>query len=36
MKEEINKLSNKKSRSSSNNTLKNHYNYIVFLTSREN
>ena len=36
MKEEINKLSNKKSRSSSNNTLKNHYNYIEFLTSREN
>ena len=36
MKEEINKLSNKKSRSSSNNTLKNHYNYIVFLTSKEN
>ena len=36
MKEQINKLSNKKSRSSSNNTLKNHYNYIVFLTSKEN
>ena len=36
MKEEINKLSNKKSRSSSNNTLKNHFNYIVFLTSKEN
>ena len=36
MKEEINKLSNKKSRSSSNNILKNHYNYIVFLTSKEN
>ena len=36
MKEQINKLSNKKSRSSSKNTLKNHYNYIVFLTSKEN
>lgn len=36
MKEEINKLSNKKSRSSSNNILKNHYDYIVFLTSKEN
>jgi L-lysine 2,3-aminomutase len=36
MKEEINKLSNKKSRSSSDNTLKNHFNYIVFLTSKEN
>ena len=34
--EEINKFSNKKSRSSSNNILKNHYNYIVFLTSEEN
>ena len=33
---EINKLSNKKSRSSSNNILKNHYDYIVFLTSKEN
>ena len=36
MREEINKLSNKKSRSSSNNILKNHYDYIVFLTSKEN
>ncbi len=36
IKEEINKLSNKKSRSSSNNILKNHYDYIVFLTSKEN
>ena len=36
MTEEINKLSNKKSRSSSNNILKNHYDYIVFLTSKEN
>jgi len=36
MREEINKLSNKKSRSSSNNILKNHYGYIVFLTSKEN
>ena len=36
IREEINKLSNKKSRSSSNNILKNHYDYIVFLTSKEN
>ena len=36
MREEINKLSIKKSRSSSNNILKNHYDYIVFLTSKEN
>ena len=36
MREKINKLSNKKSRSSSNNILKNHYDYIVFLTSKEN
>ena len=35
MQEEINKLSNKKSRSSSNNILKNHYNYLLFLTSKE-
>ena len=35
MKEKINKLSNKKSRSSSNNILKNHYEYIVYLTSNE-
>lgn len=36
IREEINKLSNKKSRSSSNNILKNHYDYMVFLTSKEN
>lgn len=35
MKEKINKLSNKKSRSSSNNILKNHYEYLVYLTSNE-
>jgi len=35
MKERLNKLSNKKSRSSSNNILKNHYEYIVYLTSNE-
>ena len=35
MREEINKLSNKKSRSSSNNILKNHYEYLLYLTSKE-
>jgi hypothetical protein len=36
MKDEINKLSAKKIRSSANEVIKNHFNYLIFLTTEEN